>query len=65
MNWNAINEVLKPNSSENKPAVRSLVFNNETYSDELEIAQIFNEYFSTVAKKLHDSIPIVISDNRM
>ena len=52
MTWNAINEVLKPNPRNNKSAVRSLVFNNETYSDELE-------HFSTVVKKLHDSMPIV------
>ena len=59
MTWNATNEVLKPNPSNDQSAVRSLVFNNETYSDELEVVQIFNENFSTVTKKLHDSIPIV------
>ena len=56
--WNAINEVLKPNLSNNKSAVRSLVSINETNSDYLEIVQKFNEHFSTAAKKLHDSIPI-------
>ena len=49
--WNAINEVLKPNPSNNKSADTSLVLNNETYGDELEIVQLFNEHFSKVAKK--------------
>ena len=51
--------MLKPNPVENKSRVSSQVFNNETYSDELEIVQIFNEHFSSVAEKLHDFIPIV------
>ena len=40
--WNTINEVLKPNPSKNKSALRSLVFKNETYNDELEIVQLYN-----------------------
>ena len=50
---------MKPNSCKNTSVVRSLVFNNEAYSDELEMVQIFNQRFSTVAKKLHESIPIL------
>ena len=55
----SINEVLKSNPSNNKSAVISIVFNFETYSDELEVIQKFNEHFSNIAKKIYGSIPIV------
>ena len=51
--------MLKPNPSKNKSAVRSPVFNNETYSDELEIVQIFNEPFQLWQKKMNDSTSAV------
>ena len=62
MTWNAIIEVLKPNPSKNNIAVRLLVFNNETYSDELEIVEIFYEHFSTVTKKYMTLYPKLPQD---
>ena len=59
MTYNAKYEVQKPSPSNKKSAVGSIVFNIETYGDELEIVQIINEHFSTVAKTKHDSIPVV------
>ena len=50
--------MLKPNPSNNNSVAKLLVFNNVTYSDELDIVQIFNEHFSIGAKKFHDYRPI-------
>ena len=63
--WNTNIKVLKPNPIKNKSDVKSLIFYNVTYSNELEMGQIYIEHYSTVSEKLHDSIPIVKTGNNV
>ena len=44
-------------SSNNKSEIKSIIVNNVTYTDEYEICQQFNDYFSTIGKKVQETIP--------
>ena len=57
--WKLINSLLKPEKSINSYKLNS---NNVTVTNDLEISNIFNEYFSSVASNLASSIPNVPDD---
>ena len=56
--WSIINKVLANRSRKKSQTVESLVFNNRTYTETYDICQVLNEHFSSVASKLHESIPL-------
>ena len=43
--------------------VKSIVKDNRIYTDGLQICELFNEYFSSVSTKIHDSIPSPTSED--
>ena len=55
--WSTINNVLCGSSRKSKFEIKSIVFNNITYSDEQYIPQIFNQYFTSIAKKIKETMP--------
>ncbi len=52
--WQAINELLnkKPKTTQ----VKQLIVDNQTITDDKEIADCFNEYFSSIGSKLSNNI---------
>ena len=53
--WKGINQIININNKHNK-SPSSLIVNNKLISDPIEVANSFNEYFSTVAEKLRSNI---------
>ena len=53
--WKGINQIININSKRNK-SPSSLIVKNKIISDPTEVANSFNEYFSTVAEKLQPNI---------
>ena len=58
--WNLINNILQSNRKRKVCDLKTVVFNNQTYSSDSEIAEAFNEHFSSVGNNIDASIP---SDN--
>ena len=56
--WNVINGLLK--KTNNHTEVTSLLHNNSTVTSEKGICEAFNNHFSTVGKRVHESIPNMI-----
>ena len=55
--WSTINNVLRGSSRKSKLEIKSIVFNNITYSDEHSIPQIFNQYFTSIAENIKETMP--------
>ena len=53
--WNFINQLI---SNKNKNSTYELKIDGEVTSEPNKIAQTFNEYFSTIAANLDNSIPV-------
>ena len=53
--WKGINQIINVNKKGNK-SPSSLIVNNKLISDPSEVANKFNEYFSTIAEKLQSKI---------
>ena len=56
--WSIINKILAKSNGSKSQSIESIIFNDRTYSETYDICQVLNEHFSTVAKKLHESIPM-------
>ena len=54
--WDLINTTLRP-GRRNKNATHKLVLNNNTLTKPLEIAQAFNNHFSSIGNRLRNAIP--------
>ena len=50
--WSIVNSVLQKHSGNNKSEMKSIIVNNVTYTDVYDIWQQFNDYFSTIGKKV-------------
>ena len=55
--WSTINSILRGSSKRNKFEIKSIVFNNVTYNNEQSISQVFNRYFTSIAEKIHETMP--------
>ena len=55
LTWKTINEVLGNNKSKN--SVKSLILNNQRITSDVDIANLFNDYFVNVPKELDEKIP--------
>ena len=53
--WSIIKGALK--SFQNKSTINAVLFNNVEVTDEFYVAQLFNELFTEVARKLEADIP--------
>ena len=53
--WNHINSLLSRNLKSN--TIRKLVVNDTVHTNEIEIANIFNNYFCSIGSTLDDNIP--------
>ena len=53
--WKGINKIINV-SSKNRNAPSSLIVNNKLISEPVEVANKFNEYFSTIAENLQAKI---------
>ena len=56
--WSTINNILQSHKNKKKSEIKSIIFNDTTYNDTSEIAQIFNNHFSTVGQNIDQSIPL-------
>ena len=54
--WKIINNILRGNRRKSVKTIRKLVCNNVTYDSETDIANIFNNYFSTIGKNIAESV---------
>ena len=61
--WSIVNSVLHKSSGNNKSDIKSILVNNVTYTDEYEICQQFNDYYSTIGKKVQETIPDTSTDD--
>ena len=55
--WSTINGIMSPQLKFNKSLIKTIVFNNITYSEGMDIANIFNSHFSTIGQNINESIP--------
>ena len=55
--WQTINSILSRKCNKKNQCVRSLVVDGITLSDDTDIAEAFNNHFSTVGKLIDDSLP--------
>ena len=55
--WQTINSILSRKCNKNKQCVRSLIVDGITLSDDVDIAEAFNNHFSTVGKRIDESLP--------
>ena len=53
--WSLIKNLIGSNM--NKSSIRQIIVNNIEYTDDLSIAELFSDYFSTVAPNLEHSLP--------
>ena len=53
--WSTISSVLQ--TSQNKNTIKAILFNNVEITDEFDIAQLFNSFFTGVATELESNIP--------
>lgn len=53
--WAVINSILKPTKNVTKDDIKSLIVNNRVYERDQDIAEILNEHFSSVGKKISES----------
>ena len=58
--WNLIKKLMSHTIDEK--SIKSIMMNNTSYDDELDLAEIFNTYFSQVAHQLNDQLPINDTD---
>ena len=56
--WSTINNIMSPQINKNKSLIKNIIFNDVTYTESFDIANIFNQHFSTVGKTIDESIPI-------
>ena len=54
--WDLINSTLRP-GRKNKISTHRLVINNNTLTEPLEIAQAFNNHFSSIGNRLCNALP--------
>ena len=55
--WCIINSVFKSKSNFKSKQIESIIFNNETYTANSDIASAFNNHFASIAKRIEDSLP--------
>ena len=55
--WKVINKVLSTNRSRRNFSIKSLVFNDQLYTDDYQISQVLNEHFTTIAEKIRETLP--------
>ena len=55
--WKILNRVLKPTNSRTKSEIKKIVVDNVTYTEPEEIANLFNDFFSTIGENLNNSMP--------
>ena len=58
--WSTIKSVLQ--SSQNKNTIKAILFNNVEVTDDFDIAQLFNNFFTGVATELESNIPATNTD---
>ena len=51
------------NSDNDNSEVKSIIVNNITYTNEYDICQQFNDYFSTIGEKVQETIPDTSTNN--
>ena len=59
--WNLINNILQSNRKRKDCDLKAVIFNNQTYNSDSEIAKAFNKHFSSVGNNIDASIQ---SDDR-
>ena len=55
--WQTINNILGKGQKDS--TIESLMWGGNKYSEKIDIANILNDHFSTIAQKIDDSIPVV------
>ena len=55
--WNTINGLINNRNKKKDAGISLLEHNNNKYTDKLDIANAFNNYFSTIGSKLANEIP--------
>ena len=52
--WKTINDILS--RGEGRKSIKSIIFDNSTYTDTYEIASIFNDYFCSIGDQFELNI---------
>ena len=61
--WNFINKVFSKTEKRSRCEVKSIISDNRFYTDSFEICKLFNEFFSPLSIRIHESIPPPLSDD--
>ena len=61
--WNVINKVLSKTSNRSRLEIKTIVSDNRIYTDGFEICEIFNDFFTSVSSRVHESIPPLMSED--
>ena len=54
--WSTINNIISP-QLDKKVEIKNIIFNDTTYTEGFDIANIFNHHFSTIGQTIDQSIP--------
>ena len=49
--WRLINKILRPNSKNKRKSIKKIIHNNYTYTENKDIANVFNEFFCNIGRK--------------
>ena len=55
--WNLINRTIKQNSKSNKKNIEKILYNNELLTDDKDIANSFNDFFSNIGNSIASGLP--------
>ena len=59
----AVNKVLSRTGNRSRLEIKSIIKDNRIYKDGFEICELFNDFFTSVSSRIHDSIPPPISED--
>ena len=57
--WKIINNVLKPHTSDERKSIKKLFFEGRLHESDFEIAEAFNNFFSTVGANISETFPVM------
>ena len=56
--WKTINNILKPNHTTKSKLIKKIMYNNENLTENLDIANAFNDFFCNIGKEITKNITI-------
>ena len=61
--WNVINKLLSKTGNRSRLEIKLIIKNNRINTNGFEICEMFNDFFTSVSSRIHDSIPPPIPED--